>query len=96
MRVSRTHPGKTYAYVYDFIYDHGMFFSQFYKSQRIEYKECRWNVENYCTSYNSNKIKEFIDKLIDKFWFNTNVDLKALDINDITEENLQQSEMIII
>ena len=95
-RVSRTQKGKTYAYVYDFIYDHGMFFAQFYKSQRIEYKECRWNVESYCTNYNRDKVKNFIDKMTDKFWCSLNVPLEVLDINNLSNETLKNAETIII
>uniref|UniRef100_UPI00262A2410 DEAD/DEAH box helicase n=1 Tax=uncultured Cetobacterium sp. TaxID=527638 RepID=UPI00262A2410 len=43
-RVSRTCEGKKYAIVYDFIYDHPIFFKQFIKS----YKHCIKAKGNFC------------------------------------------------
>ena len=33
-RISRTHKNKTYAIVYDFVYYHPIFFSQFYNRRK--------------------------------------------------------------
>lgn len=94
-RVSRVYPGKKKAYVYDFIYDHGMFFSQFYKSQNVEYRECRWNVESYCTIYDEKMINQFINKLTSKFYFNENVSLKEVEFNDL-KNTLSQGRMLTV
>lgn len=97
-RISRTYYGKTYAYVYDFIYDHGMFFSQFFKSQKVEYKECRWNVERYCTTYNKDKIKNFMEYLMDHFYFKTdtvNFKKESINTNFITEKELSKNILYI-
>lgn len=84
-RVSRTQKGKEYAYVYDFIYGHGMFFSQFYKSQKIEYRECRWNVENYCTTYDNDVIYKLFDKMMSHFYYKQFLVIQDDDLFDPTK-----------
>lgn len=94
-RVSRTQKGKTHAYVYDFIYDHGMFFSQFYKSQTIEYRECRFNVEKECTTYKP-QLREFIKNLSSHYYFGENYQGKTIQDKKYTVENLGEIDTIII
>lgn len=94
-RVSRTQKGKTNAYVYDFIYDHGMFFSQFYKSQTIEYRECRFNVEKECTTYKP-QLREFIKNLSSHYYFGENYQGKTIQDKKYTVENLGEIDTIII
>lgn len=93
-RVSRTQKGKEYAIVYDFIYDHGMFFSQFYKSQNIEYRECRFNVEKYCTDYNENAMNKFINNCITKFFFEKDATFEEINTNNM--ETLNKGNTLII
>lgn len=95
MRVSRVFPGKERAFVYDFIYNHGMFFSQFYKSQNVEYRECRWNVEKECTNYDVNKITNFTNKMISKFYFGEDILLNEIDINNL-QRTLGTGKMLTI
>lgn len=94
-RVSRTQKGKEYAYVYDFIYDHGMFFSQFFKSQKIEYRECRFNVEKECTTYDCLKMKDFITGMIDHFYFQKDFTPIEIDINNL-DETLKEGNTLIV
>lgn len=94
-RVSRTYQGKERAFVYDFIYNHGMFFSQFYKSQNVEYRECRWNVEKECTNYDVNKITNFTNKMISKFYFGEDILLDEIDINNL-QRTLGTGKMLTI
>ena len=94
-RVSRTQKGKTNAYVYDFIYDHGMFFSQFYKSQTIEYRECRFNVEKECTTYKP-QLREFIKNLSSHYYFGESYQGKTIQDKKYTVENLGEIDTIII
>ena len=94
-RVSRVSKGKINAYVYDFIYDHGMFFSQFYKSQTIEYRECRFNVEKECTTYKP-QLREFIKNLSSHYYFGENYQGKTVPDKKYTVENLGEIDTIII
>ena len=86
-RVSRTQKGKTNAYVYDFIYDHGMFFSQFWKSQKVEYRECRFNVEKECTTYKP-QLYDFINNLSSHYYFGETYSGNRLETQNYTVENL--------
>lgn len=38
MRISRTAEGKTYAIIYDYIFDHGIFIYQFYNKKKRNYR----------------------------------------------------------
>lgn len=94
-RVSRTQKGKTNAYVYDFIYDHGMFFSQFWKSQKIEYRECRFNVEKECTTLGKN-IYELIKNLSSHYYFGEYYKGNSLEHGNYSVENLGTIDTIRI
>ena len=94
-RISRVSQGKTYAYVYDFIYDHGIFFSQFYKSQTIEYRECRFNVEKECTTYKK-EVYDLIKNLSSHYYFGEEYIGKTLNNEKYTVENLGEIDTIII
>lgn len=75
-----------------------MFFSQFFKSQKVEYKECRWNVEKYCTTYSEDKIKNFMEYLMDHFYFKTdtiNFKKESINTNFITEKELSKNILYI-
>lgn len=92
-RVSRTSKGKEYAIVYDFIYDHGMFFSQLYKNNSKEYKECRWNVIKECCVINKN-IEDFIFKMFNYFYKKEKIDTKNIDFNNMNIKEIYKCNTI--
>ena len=73
-RVSRTHQGKTYAIVYDFIYMHGIFFNQFYNRN----KKCRMLAYQE-TCILPNYIEEFV-KYCQKLFLRKEDDLKSFPL----------------
>ena len=72
-----------------------MFFSQFYKSQTIEYRECRFNVEKECTTYKP-QLREFIKNLSSHYYFGESYQGKTIQDKKYTVENLGEIDTIII
>lgn len=77
-RISRVCDGKKYAVAYDVVYDHGIFFSQFYSPK----KECRMNVYPMVSKPHAQIERDIIPYLIKYYWY------KSYDKNYFDEHTL--------